>query len=309
MPNQSSSSRILLTGRFGLLGKYIYKELKSDCEIISLGLNTNNDICVDLSANVPQINSEIDILIHCAGSIEDANAMVTNFHGTKNLITAFNDSNKPKQLIYISSLSVYGKESGDEIDEDTPLRPTTEYGRSKMLAEQELQRWSSENNVILTILRPALTFGNGVHGKAKEMFEAICQGRYFHISGNTARRSVVMADDIANAVRLLHNKGGIYNITDGFHPTVIELADAMAANTSSVKRIMYCPLKWLKFAAKIGDKISPFGKFINSSKLNILTLSLTFSNRRLLEATGMSLYNTADVIARRSKDYPYEYTD
>ncbi len=296
---------ILLVGAYGLLGRYIKKEFEKN-HLQTLGLNHKNNQQVDLSKNIPRISQRYDLVIFNAGVTDEKNAMAVNLAISKNLISGLN-AYLPKYIVYISSLSVYGLQEGTDIDETTPMNPTTEYGRSKMLVEQELQQWCCDNGVGLTILRPAMLFGNGVHGKAKEMFDAIVQGRYFHVANNNARRSVVMADDVAKAIRLLYDKGGIYNITDGYDPTVVELADAMAANSSTNKRIMSCPLKWLKTAAKIGDLFPLFGKLLNSEKLNILTSTLTFSNRKLVEATGMKLYKTTDVIARRAVDYPYEY--
>ena len=118
-----------------------------------------------------------------------------------------------------------------------------------------------------------------------------------------------MADDVAKACRLTYQEGGVYNVTDGLTPTVIELADAMAAHSGKDKRIIYCPLKLAKLCAKIGDIIPPLGRMLNSEKLSILTSTLTFSNARLIEKTGLQPHNTIDVIARRSTTYPYQHND
>lgn len=304
---ENKKTNILITGANGFIGNYLRKEF-ADCNINSLGLQDNNEYKADLRYEVPMIENDFKIVIHNAGTADETNAMASNYQGTINLLKGL-DNRHPQYFVYISSVHIYGLGEGENISETTSLNPSTEYGRSKMLAEKELQHWCDEKGVVLTILRPAMVFGNGIHGKAKEMFEAIIQGRYFHVSENKARRSVVMADDVAKAIRLLYDKGGIYNITDGYDPTVIELADSMAANASTNKRIMSCPLKWLKIAAKIGDTIPPLGKFLNSEKLTMLTSTRTFSNQKLIETTGIKLYKTTDVIARRSTDYPYEYND
>lgn len=299
--------KILLTGSTGLVGGYMCKEF-SDSTIVTLGLDEDHDIPVDLSVDVPVISDNYDMVIHCSGSISDKDAMSVNYEGTCNLLKGL-EGKAPKWLVYISSMSVYGLTSGEEIDETAPLRPITEYGRSKMLAEQEMQRWCDRNNVCLTILRPALTFGNGVNGKAKQMYDAIVGGWYFHVRGNTARRSVVMGDDIAKAARLTYMQGGVYNVSDGYNHTVIELGDAMAAHSRCNKRILHCPRALLKFAAKVGDLIAPLGAVLNSERLSILTSTMTFSNAKLREATGMQFYDTIEVVARRDTNYPYEYKD
>lgn len=290
-----------------MIGGYIRKEF-SDYEIDSLGRSYENEIVADLRQTSIALTGEYDTVIHCAGTTLSKLANAVNFQGTINLLKAL-EKHLPRHVVFISSLSVYGKTEGEEITEDSMLVPVTEYGISKLNAEKELQSWCNQNNVVLTILRPALTFGNGLTGKAQELFDAIVRGRYFHVRGNTARRSVVMADDVAKACRLLLHKGGTYNVTDGRNHTVIELADAMAQNYGQNKRIVHCPIGLLKVGAKLGDIIPGVAKLIDSEKLKTLTSTLTFSNQKIADATGIEFYDTVEVIARRAKDYPYEYND
>lgn len=298
--------RMLVTGATGMIGSYICKEF-ADMQIDKLGRSEQNDIVADITGCI-KLTTRYDIVVHCAGTTSEASANEVNYRGTTNLLNAL-EQNPPRYFVQISSLSVYGLTEGNDVTEDYPLRPVTEYGKSKLAAENELKKWCADKGVVLTILRPALTFGNGVSGKAAEMFDAIVKGRYFHIRGNQARRSIVMADDVAKACRLTFKEGGIYNVSDGYNHSVIELGDAMAANCGENKRIVHCPLKLLKIGAKLGDILPGFGKLLNSDKLSTLTSSLTFSNARLTEKTGLKFYDTIEVIARRSKDYPYEFND
>lgn len=303
----TNTTTILLTGATGMIGSYILREF-ADCQVTTLGRSADNDIRVDLSASIPSLSRRFDLVVHCAGTTDEATADKVNRIGTLNLLSSL-ESQPPRHFVFISSLSVYGKTEGTDIDEQSMTLPVTEYGRSKLDAERAIKAWCDCRNVVLTILRPALTFGNGITGKAAEMFDAIHSGRYFHIRGNQARRSLVMADDVAKACRLTYQEGGVYNVTDGLTPTVIELADAMAAHSGKDKRIIYCPLKLAKLCAKIGDIIPPLGRMLNSDKLSILTSTLTFSNARLIEKTGLQPHNTIDVIARRSTTYPYQHND
>ena len=298
--------RMLVTGASGMIGRYVCKEF-CDMQIDTLGLNEQNDIVVDITDRIT-LTAKYDVVVHCAGTTSEQSASKVNYQGTVNLLQAL-EQNPPRYFVQISSLSVYGLTEGNDVTEDYPLRPITKYGKSKLAAESELKKWCADKGVVLTILRPTLTFGNGVSGKAAEMFDAIIKGRYFHIRGNQARRSIVMADDVAKACRLTFKDGGIYNVSDGYNHSVIELGDAMAANCGENKRIVHCSLKLLKIGAKLGDILPGFGKLLDSDKLTTLTSSLTFSNARLIEKTGLKFYDTVEVIARRSKDYPYEFND
>ena len=298
--------RMLVTGASGMIGRYVCKEF-SDMQIDTLGRSNQNNIVADITDCI-KLTAKYDVVVHCAGTTSEQSANEVNYCGTVNLLHAL-EQNPPSYFVLISSLSVYGLIEGNDVTENNLLRPVTEYGKSKLAAEQELQKWCVDKRVVLTILRPALTFGNGVTGKAAEMFDAIVRGRYFHVRGNQALRSVVMADDVARTCRLTFKEGGVFNVTDGCNRSIIELGDAMAANCGENKRIVHCPLKLLKIGAKLGDMFPGFGKLINSEKLKTLTSSLTFSNALLVEKTGMKFYDTIEVIARRSKDYPYEFND
>jgi nucleoside-diphosphate-sugar epimerase len=55
---------------------------------------------------------------------------IGNVQGTSNLLTGLS-SNKPESFVLISSASVYGKISGDLIEESDPLMATSEYAKSK----------------------------------------------------------------------------------------------------------------------------------------------------------------------------------
>lgn len=65
-----------------------------------------------------------------------------------------------KQFIYISSMSVYGKRSGI-IDRDTVPEPDTNYGKSKLKAEEGLIEMEDESFRI-AIVRPPMVYGKGV---------------------------------------------------------------------------------------------------------------------------------------------------
>lgn len=299
---------VLITGATGFLGCYLQKEFANDCNVATLGRSIENDFRVDLTNAVPVIDRNFDLVIHAAGSSDENNAMEVNLEGTRNLLKGL-QSCKPKWLVFLSTVWVYGVDKGTDIDESYPANPSTIYGKSKLEAEKELTKWCNSNDVVITILRPTIVFGNGVHGKAKEMFDAIIANRYFHIRGNVAKRSVVMANDVAKVAKKLFSIGGVFNVCDGYDHSVIALADSMAENYGKGKRILYCPMKPIKWFAKIGDIIPPVRKYINSSKLNTLTSSLTFSNKKIKETIDINFFDTVDVIARNATDYPYEYND
>lgn len=67
-----------------------------------------------------------------------------------------------KQFVFLSSMSVYGLVEG-AINADTPMHPTSHYGKSKLQAEQGLRKLECDAFAV-TILRPPMVYGEGCKG-------------------------------------------------------------------------------------------------------------------------------------------------
>lgn len=283
----------LLTGATGFLGKYIVKYLQdSNYKIIILGIENTCDITCDLSHELPKLNCEYEMIIHAAGkahlnpatSEEEQLFFDINFQGTKNLCLALEKNIIPKVFIFISTVAVYGLESGENIDESFPLNGLTPYALSKIQAEDYLVKWCSKNNVKLGILRPSLIAGKYPPGNLGSMINGIKTGKYFRIGDGAARKSLLMADDIGRIIPKLAELGGVYNVCDNHHPSFAELEELISTQLQlSVPKSI--PLWIAKGFALIGDKIG--NKFpINSFKLEKMITSLTFSNEKAKHDLG-----------------------
>ena len=108
----TNTTTILLTGATGMIGSYILREF-ADCQVTTLGRSADNDIRVDLSASIPSLSRRFDLVVHCAGTTDEATANKVNRIGTLNLLSSL-ESQPPRHFIFISSLSVYGKTEGTE---------------------------------------------------------------------------------------------------------------------------------------------------------------------------------------------------
>jgi len=283
---------ILLTGANGFLGKYIYGEIIKTEEVLTLGRKDASIIC-DLENCQFYIDQPIDIVIHCAGLAHVFNNdkstndifYSANVVGTNNLLLSLENSNCfPKYFLYISSVSVYGLINGENIDESRPLLAKDPYGRSKIEAELIIKKWCNDNNIICTILRLPLVIGVNPPGNLGSMIRGIKNGYYFNIGGGKAKKSMVLASDIAKFILKASEVGGTYNLTDGIHPSFNELSKSISQNLHK-SFVPNMPLFVAKFLAKIGDIIgSPFP--INTKKLSKITSTLTFDDSKAKAAFG-----------------------
>jgi nucleoside-diphosphate-sugar epimerase len=104
-----------------------------------------------------------------------------------------------KQFIFLSSMSVYGIEKG-VIDENTPLEPNTHYGKSKLQAEELINRLTSDSFNV-AILRPPMVYGENCKGNYPRLARLAVSTPIFPKIDN--KRSMIYIDNLSEFVRLL----------------------------------------------------------------------------------------------------------
>ncbi len=304
----SSTKIALLTGSTGFLGTYIKSELdKKGYKTITLG-RKKTDIIHDLSEGAPKITGHFDYLIHCAGKAhvvpkteKEADLFYsTNFMGTLNLLDGINQNGSNiKCIVFVSSVAVYGVNEGVNINETFPLLATDPYGKSKISTEKAIEDYCNANNVKCCILRLPLIAGDNPPGNLGSMIRAIKKGWYLSIGNADARKSIVLAKDVASLIPNLFEKSGIYNLTDGYNPTFRELELAIALYLN--KRVpLIIPQFMANFMAKTGDflgKGSPF----NSIKLRKIQSTLTFLDEKARKELSWKPHSVIDYYLSMSK--------
>ena len=283
---------LLFTGASGFLGNNIIHLLNGTYNIISVGLSPQDTYLVDIATDIPTFTDAFDVVFHAAGkahSVPKTEAekrlfFDVNLQGTKNLCTALERSGIPKAFIFISTVAVYGCDSGENITEEHPLNGTTPYALSKIKAEKYLEGWCAMHNVKLSILRPSLIAGPNPPGNLGAMIRGIRNGKYLSIAGGKARKSVLMVQDIANLLPMLIEKGGIYNVCDSYQPSFREL-EMVICKQLSRKGPISIPYWLAKSMAVVGDCLGEKAP-INSLKLRKITSSLTFSNEKATRELG-----------------------
>lgn len=276
---------ILLTGANGFLGKIIIKTLEKESQIRTLSRNLG-EYRVSLDKEIPDFRETYDLVIHAAGKahsmpkteVERKQFHEVNVTGTKNLLKGLEKVGVPKQFIFISSVSVYGHESGKDINEESPLVAKDPYGLSKIEAEEFVIIWCKQHNVVCSILRLPLLVGKNPPGNLGAMLRAIEKGYYFNIGGGKARKSMVLAKDVANFIPKVALIGGVYNITDGVHPDFYKLSAAISKQKSK-KPLYNLPLFMAKIMGFVGDFLGEKAP-INSLKIKKITSDLTFDDTK-----------------------------
>lgn len=283
--------KVLLTGANGFLGKTIFKTLKEEHQITGLS-RSFGEYLVCLDKQIPNFHHSFDIVIHAAGkahSIPKNDAEKKQFHevnviGTKNLLKGLEKTVLPKQFIFISSVSVYGQDLGNDINEKHQLEAKDSYGLSKIEAEELAMKWCKKQNVVCTILRLPLLVGENPPGNLGAMIKAIDKGYYFNIGGGKARKSMVLAQDVATLILKAAIIGGIYNLTDGCHPNFNELSMAILKqkNKKKARNIAMSIANLIGYAGDLlGNKA-----LINTFQIKKITSDLTFDDTKARQILG-----------------------
>lgn len=163
--------------------------------------------------------------------------------------------------VMVSSTDVYDVSEGENIDENTATIPAHRFIKE----ENEFIDFCNKKNLEPTILRCPHIVGTGMGGMMRRLVNGIYRGTYMHIKHNEARQSVIHAVDVASTARSIKGHTGIFNISDGSHPSIHDLAEAFAVRLDN-KRISDISPRWARLW---------YGKDYYES----LTRTLTFSSR------------------------------
>ena len=220
--------KILITGASGFIGSFIVEEaLKRGLDtwaavrksssraylsderinLIELNLSSEDQLVEQLRPH------QFDYVVHAAGvtkCLDKQDFHRINTEGTRHLVNALLRLKMPlKKFVFVSSLSVFGaireEQPYQEIRETDTPQPNTEYGRSKLQAEQFLDSLSP-GTLPYVILRPT-----GVYGPREKdyyiMAKSIKQHSDFAVGRKRQDITFVYVTDVVQAVFLALEKG------------------------------------------------------------------------------------------------------
>ena len=230
--------KILITGASGFIGSFIVEEalrrgfetwaavrrsssreyLRDErIKFIELNLSSKEELVEQLRGK------DFDYVVHAAGvtkCLHKEDFRRINTEGTKNLADALLELQMPlKRFVFVSSLSIFGaireQQPYEEIRESDTPQPNTEYGRSKLAAEQYLEQLG--NRLPYTILRPT-----GVYGPREKdyfvMAKSIKQHSDFAVGYRRQDITFVYVSDVVQAIFLALDApqvGRKYFLSDG----------------------------------------------------------------------------------------------
>lgn len=248
---------ILVTGGAGFIGSHLVDALIDGGHTVTVvdNLSTGNRAYVHKQAAFYELDirhareledlfarSSFDIVFHEAAQTlvpysmehpkEDADLNIMGLLNVLELCRKY----AVKKIIFSSSAAVYGDNDSVPIAEDTPLRPTSFYGLTKMTAEKYIQMYHDVFGLPYAILRYSNVYGErqGSHGEGGVVYvfsKALARGMAMTIFGDGEQtRDFVYVKDVVQAN--IAAMGGqipsdIYNISTNIETTVNALKEIL----------------------------------------------------------------------------------
>ena len=127
-----------------------------------------------------------------------------------------------RQFIFLSSMSVYGMDTGIITKESIP-NPKSHYGRSKWEAEQKIELLEDENFSVC-ILRPPMVYGKDCKGNFQKIKRIVEKFPIFPYVKN--KRSMIYIDNLSSFVRLCtdENLNGVFFPQNSEYVSTVDLA-------------------------------------------------------------------------------------
>lgn len=184
-----------------------------------------SDIIVDDYGNIPPIAFRgVNCVINCVGvsSGTSANLRRINVDIPKYLAVAAKSAGV-KRFIQISSFSVYG--GAHLIDRSTQTAPASDYGHSKLAADQALLELS-DNRFAVTLLRLPLIYGNASLGKLGQMLRLWRRAHVFPVPARDVSRAMIGVELAAEVIARLRSdpQVGVAFAADPLHFSYTEAA-------------------------------------------------------------------------------------
>jgi UDP-glucose 4-epimerase len=269
--------RYLVTGGAGFIGGHLIESLLADksneviaIDNLSTGRLSNLDLVIDdermefveddivTMKNMDDYVKNVDVIYHLAAAVgvelvvnEPAKTIVTNVHGTENVINAAVKFDK--RIIIASTSEVYGKSSKEKFSETDdlligcPTHSRWSYACSKLIDEFYLMAHCHSHNLKGTVVRFFNTVGprqTGQYGMVVPRFVGnALAGKPLSVYGTgTQSRCFCHVFDTVKALRGLaecpESYGGIYNIGSQCRVAIQELAERVIKRLDSKSEIV-----------------------------------------------------------------------
>jgi UDP-glucose 4-epimerase len=214
-------SRVLVTGANGFVGEAFCRLLMQSghtvCGLVRQAGQLERSVSewVESQADFAGVDAgrpatlQVDCVLHLAARVHvmrdtaadpDAAFHATNVEGALRVAKAA-WRHGARRFVFASIVTAPAeRDAGRPLREDVPPTPQDVYGRSKLAAEQALMRNGEETGLEVVIVRLPLVYGPRVRANFLRLMDVIWKGVPLPLGVIDARRSLVYAGNLADAL-------------------------------------------------------------------------------------------------------------
>ncbi len=249
--------KVLITGGAGYIGRVMTRYLlrrEDQVRVLDSMIYGNH---VDQEGRIDVFNGDMNDPAVLAKSVRDVDAVFhlgaivgdqacdldvdrtlrTNYLATCNVAHTCDHFRKP--VVFFSTCSVYGVNSGSEIDEDGEIHPLSLYASTKFAAEQQIKRLTHD----YLIFRLGTVFGVSPRMRFdlvvnRMIAQAVLKGDITVFGGEQFRPFIHITDVVENVLRALDAEAqGLFNL-GGKNYRIREIGKKIAEATGSEVKVI-----------------------------------------------------------------------
>ena len=307
--------KVLVIGGSGFIGTRLVDELVDhghEVSIMDINISEKHPNLTQAGdvrslADLMAATSNIDMIYNLPAEHRDDVTPVSLYHevnvdGAKNIIEA-SAANNVKKIVFTSTVAIYGLNK-DCPNEDFPADPFNEYGKTKWEAEKILENWlESDVENSLSIVRPAVVFGEGNRGNVYNLIAQIKSGRFIMIGNGKNKKSMGYVGNLASLLCQQTAQSGytVYNFCDKPDLNSFEIASIIAKELGTALPRFRLPLfagivagRLLDLVARLTGKKFP----ISAIRIRKFAAETTISTKKLISRGYKPKYTIEEGISR-----------
>lgn len=169
-----------------------------------------------------------------------------------------------RDIVFTSSISVYGPSEDRKTEQSRPA-PTSAYGKSKLMAEQIHQTWQAgAEGRRLTIVRPAVVFGEGEGGNFARMAALLKAGVFVFPGRRDTVKSCIQVEDLIDLALAARDSDDDLVLLNGAYaecPTLEQIVKTLQTRHFTKARLLDVPRPVVMAAARILGALNGLGGF------------------------------------------------
>lgn len=276
---KSSENNITVVDKDIILCKHILDMRYPNVKCISSDLNVDTDYKL-LVDNQDVVYHLLSSTVPTTSNLHISQELINNVVLSANLLDACVGANVKKIIFFSSGGTVYGKEAGCPLNEDTPTKPISSYGVQKITIEKLIYLYHYLYGIDYRIIRLGNPYGpyqrpNGVLGAVTTFTYKALLGEPITVYGDgSVIRDFIYIDDAIKGIINISTNDCLYktfNLGCGYGTSINEVLDCIRKELNicinvnyTGARVVDVPVNYLD----ISRYENAFGK-LNPISLNV----------------------------------------